>query len=170
MAAKAKPKVVVKAPPVGNVRGKEPAHEFEIGRLNLQGPKGTVLQLEVAASAITLESTIEGASTLTIKVRDYDRQLLRSEPLNTLPSNLVMDAVSYTLAKVSRSGDELTLIFEDTSINILRRYDSPVKATRDSMTRAQFIRKLVIEPKERTLFLDVPELNNRQPIARTGAA
>lgn len=166
MAVKVKPKVQ----PLGVNPAREPTRQFEIGALNLQGPRGTRLLLESAATEVTLESTIEGASTLTIKVRDYDRIILRSEPVVKMPSNLSLDGVEYSLAKVARSGDEVTLTFEDLAVNILRRYSGARKANRDAMTRAQFARQLVLEPKERLITLVCPELNIKQAIAPPSAS
>jgi hypothetical protein len=71
------------------------------------------------------------------------------------------------LVKVSHTDDEITLIFEETAMNLLRqeKYSKPKKAARDNTTRAQFIRGMVAEVTERRIHFECPELTQRQPIA-----
>ncbi len=57
-------------------------------------------------------------------MRDIERGLLRSNIPQTR-ATMVLDNIPYTLVKVSRQGNELTLIFEETAVNLLRRYDTP---------------------------------------------
>lgn len=144
---------------------RRPPNEYEIGRLSLQGPLGGVLELEGAMTQTTLEDTLDGAGALQITVRDKAREVLRSAPIRNMPSTLLFNGVSYTLVKVSYKRDELTLTLEETAVNVLRRYTSPRKANRDNVTRAQFARSLVIEPKEYNIVFRCPELNVRQPVA-----
>jgi len=146
--------------PLGTVR--PPARDLELSSINLRGDRGQVARLKRSIASAELAMTIDGASTLTLKVRDASRNLLRSALLRTR-SVCVLDNVTYTLVKVSRDGNEVTLIFEELAINLLRRYSKPRKANRANTTRAQFIRGLVQEPHEARIPFRCPELNERQP-------
>ena len=145
---------------LGTVR--PPQRDLEIGQLNLRGERGEVANLLRAVTSAELQTTIEGASTLTLKIRDHSRKLLRSV-LSRTRSALTLDGVPYVLVKVARDGNELTYVFEDLAVNLLRRYSKPRKANRANTTRAQFIRGLVLEPNEAQIPFVCPELNERQP-------
>lgn len=163
MAAATKSKSVLKVKtnpkPLGTVR--PPAHDLEIADFNLRGERSMVAHLTQAITSIELDMTIDGASTLNVKVADFSRQLLQSQ-LTRTKSVAVVDNVSYTLVKVSREEDDLALTFEETAINLLRRYSKPRKANRANTTRAQFIQSLVQEPTEATIPFRCPELNEKQ--------
>jgi hypothetical protein len=154
--------VTTNAKPLGTFRA--PRHDFDIDEIKLVGDKNVVATLRRSTAAVDHEQTLEGASTVTIKVRDAERGLLRSNIPQTR-ATMVLDEISYTLVKVARQGHELTLTFEETAVNLLRRYDSPKKANRDNTTRAQFIRSLVDEVKEAKIPFQCPELSERQPVA-----
>ena len=154
------------APPLGTYRA--PVSDLDLDHLRIwaagTAPSRVRADLKQLATGVELVQSLEGASTLTLKVRDYDRRLLRS-PLVEQRSTLQLDGIEYTLAKVSHAEDEVTLIFEETAVNLLRQYNSPKKASRDNTTRAQFIRGMVAEVRERRIPFECPELNQRQPIA-----
>jgi hypothetical protein len=160
-------KVKTKARPLGTFR--PPARDLDLDALRLQGDRGQVADLKRSISSGELQQTLEGASTLTLKVRDYTRALLNSALLQA-EAHLTLDNIEYSLAKVSHDGDELTLIFEETGVNLLRKYNSPRKANRGATTRAQFIRGFVREVKERVIPFNCPEVNERQPVAAAQAA
>ena len=150
------------AKPLGTFR--PPARDLDVEHLWIYGDRNVNANVKRLTSSAELQTTIEGASTLTLKVRDYSRTLLRSN-LSQTRSRIVLDNIEYTLAKVSHNENEITLIFEETAVNLLRRYDQPRKANRENTTRAQFIRALVMEVRERKIPFNCPELNERQPIA-----
>lgn len=157
---------VKKAKPLGTVR--TPPSDLDVAHLRVWVPGSSARRLRADLKQLTTDAeliqTIEGASTLTLKVRDYDRRLLRS-PLAEQRSTLTLDNVDYTLVKVSHNADELTLLFESTACNLCRQYDKPKKVNRDNTTRAQFIRGMVAEIRERRVPFRCPELNQRQPTA-----
>ena len=146
--------------PLGTVR--PPARDLDIDSINLQGDRSMVARLKRSVTSVELDMTIEGASTLTIVVADPSRRLLQSQ-LTRTKSVCIVDNVSYTLVKVARDEDDLTLTFEETAINILRRYSKPRKANRKNTTRAQFIQSLVREPTEAVIPFRCPELDEKQP-------
>lgn len=153
--------VNTKARPLGTVR--PPAHDLDVGSLILHVPYGIGAEVRRLASGIELVQTIEGASTLTLKVRDYLRTLLRSD-LTGEDSRVTVDNIEYALAKVSHNENEITLIFEELAVHLLRGYDEPKKAARDNVTRAQFVRGMVAEVKERNIPFSCPEETEKQPI------
>ena len=155
--------VKTNAKSLGTVR--PPGRDLEIGQINLRGDRGEVANLLRAVTSAELQTTIEGASTLTLKIRDHSRNLLRSV-LSRTRSTLTLDGVEYALVKVARDGNELTYVLEDLAVNLLRRYSKPRKANRANTTRAQFIRGLIQEPSEALIPFFCPELNERQPILK----
>lgn len=154
--------VKTKAQPLATVRA--PMWDFDITQLQLRGDKGDKILLNALLTEATYEGTIEGASTVTITVHDFNRTLARSALIKTA-ATLVLDNVTYTLVKVARDGNQLTLTLEETAVNVLRRYDKPRKANRDNTTRAQFVRALVKEPTEYVIPFRCPEADARQPVA-----
>lgn len=157
---------VKKAKPLGTVR--TPPSDLDVAHLRVWVPGSSARRLRVDLKQLTTDAeliqTIEGASTLTLKVRDYDRRLLRS-PIAEQRSTLTLDNVDYTLVKVSHNADELTLIFESTACNLCRQYDKAKKANRDNTTRAQFIQGMISEIRERRVPFRCPELKQKQPTA-----
>lgn len=157
---------VSKAKPLGVAR--QPARDLDVDHLRVWAPGTSPSRVRADLKNLTADAeliqSLEGASTLTLKVRDYSRHLLRS-PLCEQRSTLSLDQIEYTLVKVSHSEDEITLIFEESAVNLLRQYDKPKKAARDNTTRAQFIRGMVAEVKERRIPFECPELTQRQPMA-----
>jgi hypothetical protein len=132
--------------------------------LTIHGDRGVKVSLNPATTSVVHEETLEGASTVTIIVRDPGHGLLRSNIVKT-KSTLDLDQVQYRLVKVARAGNQLTLTFEETAVNVLREHDDPKKANRDTMTRAQFVESLVREPRDYVIPFRCPELKVQQPIA-----
>ena len=148
--------------PLGEVR--PPRSDLDLSDVKIIGERGAVANITRNIASADLVETIEGASTLTFKVRDYDRLILRSSVVR-YRSVLTLDNVEYTLVKVSHQGDEVTLIFEESGVNLMRQYNKPKKANRDATTRAQFIEGMVREVTERKISFHCPEVKERQPIA-----
>jgi hypothetical protein len=141
-----------------------PAKPLELQDLRLQGDNKVVAALNRAMTSATQDTSMEGASTVVLTVRDPARGLLRSNLVKN-KSTLVLDRVQYRLVRVARDGNQLTLTFEETAVNVLREFDSPRKANRANTTRAQFVKTLVQEPKEFVIPFRCPELNEKQAIA-----
>lgn len=141
-----------------------PARPLELQDLRLQGDTKVAVALNRAMTSATQETTMEGASTIVLTVRDPARGLLRSSLVKNR-STIVLDRVQYRLVRVARDGNQLTLTFEETAVNVLREFDDPRKANRDTVTRAQFVETLVREPKEFVIPFRCPELKEKQAIA-----
>lgn len=133
-------------------------------KLQLRGVMGDITE---AITAADVERTIEGASTLTVKVQDQDRLLLRSGNL-TARTDVKVDGLWFRLVAINKDGDELTLTFEDREIAVLRTYSKIIKATsstsRTVITRAAFVLRLIREVKEFQIPWVIPELEQTQPI------
>lgn len=133
----------------------------------LTGKVQTDLNGRVTAASIN--RTIEGASTLSVTINDWDRALLRSGLLSN-KIDVQIDGLWFRLASVDKSGDELTLTFEDREIAILRTYNKWKIVERGVMTRAEFVLSLLREVKEYKYQLGktavIPELHKIQPIEK----
>ena len=146
-----------------------------------------------AITGITVERTIEGASTVEITLQDPDSRLFAGSRLwepklkrdkqgkpkyeydhygrrITRPDErgrameIRIDGIVFRLVKVTKSGTQLTLGFEDRVIYWLRRKKGAKRAKRSKVTRAQFILSLLREIKAQRVRFVCPELNLRQPI------
>lgn len=161
-ATKSKRAVKVRVPVLSTVR--PPRADLDVSALRLKNGKTLSPKLQNSITDGSLDQTISGASTLTLTVNDWGKTLLLSAFAQTA-STLTFDGLDFTLVKISRQQDATALTFEETAVNLLRRYTKPRKATRDSTTRAQFVRSMVREVKEAVIPFQCPEVNKRQPIA-----
>jgi hypothetical protein len=139
--------------------------DLDLGGVLLDG-RDVDYRVERAVTDATIERTIEGASTFTLKLLDEGpaHQLLNSKLFDSVV-DLKLDRLWFELAKVSKTGDDLELTFEDREIAWLRRYKGAKKAYRDSTTRAEFVVALLREVKEGRIRYHIPELHKKQPAA-----
>lgn len=110
----------------------------------------------------TLERTMEGASTLTLQVRDRDRELLRSKTLRK-GQYVELDGMGFRLVRIAKTGPELTLTCEDEAVWQLRKRKGFRKIKRGTLTRAQFAGTLVREV--RGIGFVSPNMLVPQPVA-----
>ena len=116
----------------------------------------------------SIERTITGASTVELSVHDPKRALLQSGMFSQ-QIDVSLDRLHFRLVKVGKSGDDLTLTFEDRAVALLRQHNRPKKATRGRLTRAQFALSLVREVKAfGGIRFVCPELRQLQPVAGAG--
>lgn len=94
-----------------------------------------------AINDITLESTMGGASTVTVTLKDPTREILRSEAIN-YTDQLTIDTLSFTCVEFTKSGDTLTIIFEATGVHLLRMQRG-VTASTTTTTITSFAASLV---------------------------
>jgi hypothetical protein len=112
-----------------------------------------------------IESTTQGAPTLTLTVLDPDGEMLNSSLL-TRRIDLVLDNVPFRLVQVSRQEDDLlTLEFEHRLCSWLREHTTPRKASRGTKTRAEFAYSLVLEVKKEHVVFISPDAHKKQPRA-----
>lgn len=114
-----------------------------IDSLRLNGAK-LKADLIAGVTAADIERTIEGASTLTIVVRDTHRTLLKSGIFGSR-STMQVDRYSFELAGIRKSGHDLSMVFEDLAVAAMRRHDAPRKIDAGKMTRVQFCKLLIAE-------------------------
>ena len=151
--------------------------ELDLDELELNWSENKVRDLEArgAVTGIQIESTLEGAPTVTIGLRDPDRVLFRRRahrvkrrkrtrgagpvqvdegwdpilPPDVLgrPMQVSLDGVTYQLVKASyqQGSGELSLVFEHELVYLLKRHKGGKRARREKVTRAQFILALVKE-------------------------
>jgi hypothetical protein len=113
----------------------------------------------------TIDRSIEASSALTVVINDYDRAVLSSGQL-TNKLDVQVDGLWFRLAGLDKSGDELTLTFEDREIAVLREYTKWKKVNRTNATRAEFVLNLIREVKEFHIPVVIPELRTIQPEER----
>lgn len=146
-----------------------PADDVDVGAVVLQlaGSKLSRRGIRVD-SRITdgsIDRTMSGASTLTLTLEDERRDLLRSGLFNR-QVDMSLDGQWWRLVKVSKTGDALTLTFEDRVVSYLRQITTPRKAARSKMTRAEFALSIVREVKQGGgIGFVSPDLHVRQAVA-----
>lgn len=125
------------------------------------------VDIQAAVTDVTVERTIEGASTVTVTVNDRDFALLKSGRLSHA-NDIEIDGLFFRLVAVNLSGYTLTLTFEDRAIAVLRTYNKPIKqslkTSRAQVTRAEFVLRMIKEVKEFPIPYVIPELTKVQPI------
>lgn len=122
------------------------------------------IELVSAITDVIVDRTIEGASTVKVALDDsLDRAIQRSGRLGR-HVDVNIDGLWWTLVQVSKASRAVTLTFEEREVNILRYYNTFISANRDTVTRAQFVLRMIKEVKEISLKYEIPELNVVQPI------
>jgi hypothetical protein len=142
--------------------------DTSIDRLRLGGKKLTT-NVAAALTDASLEFSIEAASTLDITIFDPHRTYLRSGVLTKGYGAAVYRTDTggwdkFSLVRVAKSGDSLQLTFEDETVARLRTQFGIKKASRDSMTRAQFAYALVKELTHPTVGFYSPEIFDKQAV------
>ena len=117
-----------------------------------------------AITSVDIEMTIEGASTLTINILDASRELTQSGLFSSAVRLSGIAGMHWQLVNASRQGDSVSLVFEPYIVSLLRQQTKPKKVARSKMTRAEFIRSLVLEIKNPEIEFICPELHTTQQI------
>lgn len=123
------------------------------------------------------EMPIDGAATITLPIRSPDGALLKvltDEALLQVDGvRTTIDGVVYVVQAVNSDGTGLyTLTLEDEVAWRLRKFTSFLSATRGTVTRAGFIRRLVEEaqkPPRAPMRSFIPEVRDVQPIAKASS-
>jgi hypothetical protein len=145
------------------------ASDVDVGALVLQlasktlSRQGTRVDSRITTGSI--DRTMVGASTLSFTLEDERRDLLRSG-LFSRQIDVELDGQWWRLVKVAKAGDQLTLTFEDRCVAYLRAINTPRKASRSKMTRAEFALSIVREVKQGGGIPFVcPDLHVQQKVA-----
>lgn len=117
-----------------------------LDHLQLVSPedKSSKLLHEAIVEPPTVALTIDGASTLTITVSDPKRRLARSEVFVTKSWATAL-GVNFELVKAAKSGDDVTLTFEDAIAAQLRRQTKKLRIPAGSSTRREIVTRLARE-------------------------
>lgn len=134
---------IVKVLPSDSDTNKALATVTRIDSLVLTGKTQTSDVAHVLRDA-TLERTIDGASTVTLEVYDNDRTLLKSGIFSSR-TTVTVDGFTFELVQVRKSGNNLSLTFEDLPIAALRRRDTPLKVSAGTVTHVDFAERMVKE-------------------------
>jgi cell wall-associated NlpC family hydrolase len=112
-----------------------------------QSRKTPAFNLTAAISPdATLTTTIDGASTLDVPVLDVDRALLRSPAMGERCWIVLHDPagdIHFELVGLSKSGDTLTVHFEDAIAAALRRQDGKLTIGAGKITIPGLVHRLV---------------------------
>lgn len=158
------------------------------GRTQATSP-GASVDIADSITLAELETTVEGADTLTVTMEDEGYKLLRSDVLTRWTWGdtdfldrygwirkgravdvALMDGEDrrwFRLVKVSKAGTALTLVFEDRMVTFLRHHKGARKLSRAKGTRAMFFRLLAQEVKAGGgIPTFIPELTVKQPISK----
>ncbi len=144
--------------------------EDDLDEIPLKVVKAPKLNVNIRPAVVEGDITlsIEGASTLSYTLLDTDRTFLRS-PMWAYSIDTNFGDYWFRLSEVEKDDDELTLTFVEREIAFLMNERKRVKATRGSVTRAEFI-WMLIRAINRKYGLDIqlycPELHKLQPIGR----
>lgn len=114
----------------------------------------------------TATDTITGAPQVVINLLDRDYKLSQSGVFGD-PVDIRIDTIPYRLVEVSLVDiEQLQLTFEHKIVALLRQHTKALKASRDTMTRAQFIELMLreIAPEFPGLRFVCPEVNTAQPV------
>lgn len=127
--------------------------DLDLKSLDLQVQGRVSLAIRALVTGASATRTIDGASTITLNVRDRERLILRSGYL-AQKVDIQIDGLWFRLKAAGKQGDDLTLTFEDREVAILRDYPKPNAPHRflvrsvTTTSRLQFAELLVAEVTE----------------------
>lgn len=147
------------------------AHNIDVEHFLVDSTHNLKINMDLAKNIIAgnITRTMDAASTLSVTVHDPDKILL-SSALWDYSLDVEMNGMWFRLVQTSKDGDDVTLVFEDRVIAWMRSKKKPLKVSRGSMTRAEFVQKMVkeIEADNKAgfpLHFFSPELHKKQPVA-----
>lgn len=142
------------------------ATDLELENLNIALKGSASISVVDAVLDGEITRTIEGASTVRITLLDRDRKIFRSGRLNE-KTDILLDGLWFRLVSVEKNDDALTLTFEDREVAIMRKYNKYMKVSRDSISRARFVQKMVKEVKEIKIPFVCPEIDVKQKVRKS---
>jgi hypothetical protein len=136
--------------------------DVDLASFHLQMRNKAGVDLVDSIMDATVDRTIDGASTLTVTVDDDSKRSIQLSGRLGRKVDVNVDGLWWTLVQVKKAGRQLTLVFEEREVNLLRYYSSWMYQERDKGTRAQFVLKMIQEVKEARLKWVIPELKEAQ--------
>jgi hypothetical protein len=128
--------------------------DLDLRSLNLAWQGKASLAILEHVTGATVARTIDGASTLTVTLRDRERSIWRNPAAIVGQVDTQIDGLWFRLKGYDKQGDDLTLTFEDREVALLRDYPKPFAKNRfisrpTSVTnRLKFAKWLVDEVKD----------------------
>lgn len=117
----------------------------------LQGVAGLTVKGNTLVSILgprlttaTLTQTLDEPLSIVLVVWDHDRALLASGLLDT-KMTVQLGSQKFSMTRVAKAGDAITLEFEDAAVNAFRQLKKPIKATRGTSSRIEFVQRLLNE-------------------------
>ena len=127
--------------------------------------KGLSTEIDKVLVDASLQEPMQGAMAINLDLLDNDFQALNSGVFGTRVTSVV-DKVSFRLTEVSIVEHfKLRAVLEHALIAEMREHSKPKKASRHSMTRAEFILSMLRELRTPFTFI-CPELHRKQPTAK----
>jgi len=123
------------------------------------------IDVRSSVTSAECELSIDGAHQLVIGVRDQNRKLQASGALD-YAIDINIEGWWWRLVKRQKSGDDLALTFEPRIVSYLRAHKKAKKASRNKVTRAEFILTLIRAVKKTRIKFYCPELHKKQPIGK----
>lgn len=140
-------------------------HDVDLTSFFIEMRDKAGINLVTAITSAQVSRTIEGASTLEVTVDDdISRTIQKSGKLGR-KVDVNVDGLWWTLKGINKTGRSVRLTFEEREVNLMRYYQSFKYASRDDMTRAQFVLSMIKEVTEEPLQWVIPELLVDQPIS-----
>ncbi|MCK9250015.1 MAG: hypothetical protein M0P31_13710 [Solirubrobacteraceae bacterium] len=147
------------------------------GLVELRGSNGIQRRADLYPLLVDMAITITrgGEATLTLTLADPNHDLLTSGTLDAIldptgsgrlaRGDLRAAGVWWRVQAVKRQDATVTIECEDRAIAYLRQHDRPLAMSRRTVTRAQFIRRLIGEVRANGgIPYYIPELSIRQPV------
>jgi hypothetical protein len=139
--------------------------DVDLSTFNLQMDTFFAVNLTEQILAATISRTIDGSSTLTVDVADPRKKLLRSGRLASRNIDIQIDGLWWRYVRCEKNGTVITMTFEDREIATLRQYREKLgPISRDSITRAEFIVKMLNEVEQFVIPYYIPEIHKPQPV------
>jgi cell wall-associated NlpC family hydrolase len=136
--------------------------DVDIEKFHIQVEQGAGIDITQSITDAMVDRTIEGASTLTVSVDDTDDRAILTSGRLVKRADVNIDGLWWTLVSVKKTGRQLSLVFEEREVNLLRRYNKPIFADRSKINRAQFVLRMIREVQETKLRWVIPELHIKQ--------
>ncbi len=118
--------------------------DFDIGQMKIENEDVSGKIQRAIIGDISLERTIERASTLSFNVLDPEREILQADLLRN-GSELTFDDMLFTQVQLSKSGNQLSVTYEDAAVRDLRKAKGQRNFTKGKISRRDAAKELVSE-------------------------
>ena len=166
-----KPTPTKPEPPVNKQAGHKPdvnygtAADIKELWIYVQGNKVENVRERVIQDGCKIKLTIDGASTITLSLDDWDRKILRGKNIIRHQSQVFLQDRWWTLVQGQKNGDQLDLTFEDAHVANMRTYGKVLLVPKSWGSRCQFVWRLVLEAAatDKSLNFEAPCVGKQIP-------